>query len=129
MVEVNRRQRDTTVRTRVRSFLDACLLLGYWWFQKFEYERHHADGSLWERFTVRRTLAGYTIPWGRHVEYYDNGTKACEGVVFGATFPRRTKLRKFKYWLPNGVSVSQHEWMRYHFGPEIDGCADSAWEK
>jgi hypothetical protein len=124
-----RRRRDRSLRTWLLSALDKWLFLGYWWFRPFQYERRNSNGSIWQRYTVRRTLAGYTIPWGLYVEYYDHGTKSCEGLSYGSPFVSRTILRKYKYWLPNGTSVSQAEWMRYHFGPDIDGCADPAWEE
>ncbi|MDB5340483.1 MAG: hypothetical protein JWN70_6102 [Planctomycetaceae bacterium] len=122
-----RRNRDRTLRTRILSFLDTLLGLGYWLFPAFEYECHNPDGSLWSRNRVRHSLAGYTISWGYYVEYYDGGLKAYEGEMW--QMPRKTILRKHKYWRPDGTQVSQTEWMRENLGPEIDGCHDLAWEK
>lgn len=128
MREGLRRSRDATLKTWILSLIDMSLGLGYWWFSTFEYENQNPDGSSWRRNQVRQTLAGYVIAWGRCIEYYDDGTKASEGLCYASAFFRRTAFRKHVYWLPDGTKVSQHEWMRFVFGPEIDGFHDPAWE-
>lgn len=123
-----RRKHEGTVFTTVCSLIDYCLGLGYWWFPVMVYECRNTDGSLWKRFEVRNTLAGYKIAWGRYSEYYDDGTMSYEGLCYQSALTGNSRFRKHVYWLPDGTSVSQHEWMRFHFGPEIDACLDPRWE-
>ncbi len=98
-------------------------------FRPFPYERRNADGSLWQRYTVRRTLCGYTIAWALHTEYYDEGAKSCEGLMYSSPIRSDTKLRGFKYWLPDGTSVAQREWMEFNFDSEVADCSDLEWER
>ena len=93
------------------------------------YECNNPDGTLWLLQRVRQTLAGYIIPWGLYREYYDEGGKAVEGLIWHSLWSGRVTFRKHQYWLPDGTQVSQSEWFHYIFGPEIDGCHDPAWEK
>ena len=127
--ESARHRHDLTWKTWILSLIDHCLGLGYWWFPKFEYLCRNPDGSIWKRHEVRRTLASYTIAWGRYSEYYDDGTKACEGISISSSLHHKTSLRQFRYWLPDGTKVSQSDWMRLQFGCEVEGYHDPAWEK
>ena len=124
-----RRQRDKTPKTAILSFLDSLLGLGYWWFPTFLYEWRSPEGSLYRKQHARRTLAGYTIPWGMIVDFYDHGVKSCEGEFWASAFFRRCNRRRHKYWLPDGTKVSQTEFMREMLGPKIDGCHDLSWER
>ena len=97
-------------------------------FRAFPYERRNPDGSLWQCFTVRHTLSGYTIPWGLYTEYYDDGKKSIEGFIYGSPLRRASSNRRFKYWLPNGQPVSQREWFEINLGTDVADHADPAWE-
>jgi hypothetical protein len=123
------RSNDRSLRTWLLSAVDKWLLLGYWWFRPFPYERHNSDGSLYERFTVRRTLAGYLIPWGLYTQFYEDGRTATEGLTYRDPFSCGIQFRMCKYWLPDGTKVSQAEWMRFQFGPGVEECVDPAWEQ
>lgn len=110
-----RLQQDRRWVTWLLSILDSRLFLGHWWFPLLIYERRHLeDGFVSQRSEVRRTLAGYVIPWGVMIVYYDDGTMASQEGIWGSSFGMCWKRSKGVYWLPGSVKVSLSEWLAYH---------------
>jgi hypothetical protein len=127
-LDLLRRGKDRSFKTRLLEFLDIALLCGNRWRRPNSIERRHENGSLYEKHAARRSLAGHLIPWGMFTRFYEDGSKAEEGYVYWSLIARRMVRSGFRYWLPDGSAVPLKEYLRHHLCDQIDALDRDALE-